>query len=223
MDKFIPVVIVLLSFLWAVPVLRMLNAWLIDKTMDGRLVLFTLAIHLSAIFTLWHYRQFLILLIYLGITSLLWLALPALDRLGDAIAMRRLRAHDIAHYQALLANDPRHTAAMSALADAYIEHNRLDEAIALYEQVIALDPEHTRAEKYRLEQARRLRERRRGRRPVAETAPPGPLVIDPPAAQEPASPPVPLAGPDPDEDGCSDDERRQEVWQWFNNLDNNAK
>jgi len=210
------------------PVFRMLHAWLIDKTMDGRVVVIALAVHFTTIFTLWHFGQGVLLLSYLLLTSLVWLAMPALNRLGDAVAMRRLRDHDIAHYQTLLANDPRHVAAMGALADAYVERGQLDDAIAMYQLAVETDPEHTRAEAYKLRQAIALRERRRrGRRPPAPVAAPAATSSDgqrvlqevPPAETPPPPPP---ATPEPD-DAEEAEARRQEVWQWFDTLEKDEK
>ncbi len=153
--------IAVLALLGGFPLLRLLSAWMEDKTMDGRLVLAAIGAHLAIMATLWHTDRLVPLLIYLFLVTLAWLLMPLLNQLGDDAGMQRLRAEDMLRYQHLLAADPKNAAAQAAMADLLVENGRLEEAIAAYEKAIALDPEHAQAERRKLQHVSALRVRRR--------------------------------------------------------------
>lgn len=157
-------IIVVLFFFWAYPVFRMTQACLIEKSMDTRLGLITLGVHLIAVAGLWHAREFGFLLLYLAVTSTLWLVSPAFGNMHEFVSMRRMQNDDIKRYENILARDPHNGAALSALADIYLDRGRYDDAIAYFEQVIAISPDHSRREHSRLLYARQLRDERQSRR-----------------------------------------------------------
>ena len=224
MKDLIPIIIGLLALFQMYPVLRMLNAWLVDKTISGRLALFSLAVHTTAILGLWGAGQYLYLLIYLSVTSLLWLLSPVLNNIGEATSMRRMRDDDMRRYQNMLAVDPRNAAAHSAIADIYLERGQLDQAIAAYQRAIEVSPDHTRREQYLLKHTQELRNQRGRRRvPLAPvetladslTVPRRAQVeLTPPPEEETPPQPAPLAPPDAEP---------AETWHWYDNLDNNGK
>lgn len=227
MKDLIPIIIGLLALFQVYPVLRMLNAWLVDRTIGGRLAFFSMVVHVCAIFGLWGAGQYVALFIYLSATSLLWLLAPVFNIISEVTSMRRMRDEDLRRYQSMLAADPRNAAAHSAMADIYLERGQLDEAIAAYQRAIEASPDHTRREQYLLKHTIELRNRRRGRRRVplppvetladSLTAPrraPAELATQP---EEEAPPPQPAPVPPPEE------EQQVEMWHWYDSLDENGK
>ena len=235
----IPIIIVLLSFFWAIPVVRILQACLVEKSMDARLGLAALGVHLTAAVTLWSVNQFLILLIYLSVTTLLWMISPVINRISETAALRRMKEEDMERYQRLLAMDPRNAAAHAAIADIHLEQGRYDEAIAGYERAIEICPELARAERFKLRHAVEMRERR-GRRGAAAGADStrGLLVLGeiamsteapPPAARVAALPPAVAETPEPETASehpepqpvtdPEEQQRQAEVWRWLNDLE----
>lgn len=205
-DKIIPILIVALSFLWAYPLLRLISAWLVDRTIDGRVVLLCLAVHITVIATMWSTQRYLFLLIYLAATTVFWLLSPLLNKVGESFSMLRMRDEDMARFQRLVAMDPRNASAHAALGDLYVERRRLEDAAACYRQAIAISPEHSRAEQWKLQQVEAMMERRRGRQhQPASVREPEPAVAtlvipEPPPAEEsveaPAeAPPAPAVEP----------------------------
>lgn len=222
-DIIAPLIIALLALFQIYPVLRMLNAWLVDKTISGRLAFFALSVHGIAIAALWHAGEMTYLLVYLSVTSLIWLFSPIITRLGDAASLRKLRDDDLKRYQALLGIDPRNAAAHAAIADIYLERGRLDDAIEAYQRAIEAAPEHTRREQWLLQRALEMRERRWDRRrvplPPVETladsmTAPLPLRDVPPAEEPPEQPAEPTEP--------AGEERPAETWHWYDNLDDNT-
>ncbi|MHB0938310.1 MAG: tetratricopeptide repeat protein [Armatimonadota bacterium] len=225
MKDLVPIIIGLLALFQMYPVLRMLNAWLVDKTISGRLALFSMAIHICAILGLWGAGQFTYLLVYLSVTSLLWLLSPLLNHIGEAASMRRMRDDDMQRYQRMLAVDPRNAAAHSAIADIYLERGQLDDAIAAYQRAIEVSPDHTRREQYLLKHTQELRNRRGRRRvPLAPvetladslTVPRRAPVEPAPVEEAPLPEPAMTAPPDEEQPAA-------ETWHWYDNLENNGK
>ena len=212
MKDLIPLLIVLLSFFWAYPILRILNAWVVDKTMDGRLALFAIAIHLTAIAALWHSGLYTYLLIYLSTITGLWLASPVIARIEGAYSMRRMRDEDMRRYLGILAKDPGNAAAHAALADIYLERGRFDEAVAGYQRAIDIAPDHSRRERLRLKYVTDLRDRRYrwGRKP----APPAELLFELPPGL-----PVDEAREETEVKQAVPDEAPSDAWQWYNGAD----
>jgi len=196
----------------------MVNAWLVDKTISGRLAFFSLSVHGIVILGLWGAGQMTFLLIYLSVTSLLWALSPALINLSENAGMRRLRDDDLRRYQRLAEIDPRNAAAHSAAADIHLERGRIDEAIAGYRQAIEAAPDHTQREQWLLQQALELRGRQRGRRILA--VPPAPLsdTMLPPAPPEEETPLLQAE--------TVESEERESVatppepaWHWYDNQE----
>ena len=207
-DNYIPLIILLLTIFWVYPIMRMFNAWLIDKTLDGRLALGSLLAHLTILGSLWGLHQYNLLLIYLSVITVLWMAAPAVDQVVETLSMRRLRHEDLLRYQHFLAADPHNAAAHGALGDTYFSLARYEEAIASYEQAIALDPLHSQRESARLLHAREMQERRarRGRR--AAIAPP-----PPPEEPEEADEVLVLPEPTPvEEPPPTEQPRSRDIW-----------
>jgi len=215
-----PIIIAFLLLFQIYPLLRMFNAWLVDKTISGRMAFFTLSVHTITIIALWRAGTLTYLLIYLIATSLLWLLSPLLSRIGEATSMRQMREEDLQRYQRLLAVDPRNAAAHAAIADIHLERGRLDEAIAGYQRAIEASPEHAQREQRLLQQVLELRDQRRRHRstgpapaPLADTMlslPPAPPAPDAPPAQaenaEPEARPAVEPPPEP-------------AWHWYDGAE----
>jgi tetratricopeptide (TPR) repeat protein len=219
-----PIIIAFLALFQIYPILRMLNAWLVDRTINGRLAFFAVAIHLTAIFGLWGSGQMSYLLVYLSATSLLWVLSPFLTRFGEEAGMRRMRDDDMRRYQHLLEIDPRNAAAHAAAADINLERGRIDEAIAGYQRAIEAAPDHTQREQWLLQQALELRDRRRGRRrltaataPLSDTMLPRTPASAAPPAEETPLPPAETAGPEQREPVEAPPEP---AWHWYDSPEN---
>lgn len=225
MKDLIPIIIGFLALFQIYPVLRMLNAWLVDKTVSGRLAFFSLAVHASAILGLWGAGQLTYLLVYLSVTSLLFLLSPLLTHIGDATSMRKMRDDDMRRYQSMLVADPRNAAAQSAIADIYLERGQLNEAIAAYQQAIEISPDHTRREQYLLKHTQELRDRRGRRRvplaPVETLA--DSLTVPRRAMTEVAPPPEEEAPPPQPALASSEEAQPVETWHWYDTLEDNGK
>ncbi len=93
--------------------------------------------------------------------SLLLLAIsvdPLLKLFNDRMGVKDIVNEDITNYLAALERQPGNAALHAALAKAYLDSKRYDEAIAAFERAIVLDPNHTQRERSQLREAMTAKE-----------------------------------------------------------------
>lgn len=221
-NEIFAVILVVLSPFWAYPMLRMLQACLIEKSMDTRLGVIALGAHFLAVAALWHAGEYGFLLLYLSVTAFLWLISPIFGNLHEYASLRRMQKDDMERYQKILAADPRNGAAHSALGDIYLAREQYDDAIASFERAIAISPDYTRREQSRLLQAKQLRdERQNGRRRIQ------PPVVEPTqAVNTPVIPETQTPAPGKEAPALAQKQEEPageqdgiEVARWFDSLE----
>ena len=164
--------IILTILLLLFPIAMIVRAIVVTKVMGGLLAIASIVAHIIIPFSLWQLGAPWVAFSYLVMSSIAWAILPFIGSAGDRNARRRIRNEDIERYERKIRRDPTHAAAHSALADAYFEIERYDEAIGAYDQAIALDPDHSRSDRWKRSQAvelRTQRERQRSKSPQASS------------------------------------------------------
>jgi len=145
--------VVMTSFLAAIPFFSVLNAWMVDRTMDTPMAIVALAavlLTLMAMISFWGSPMcWLLLLLLLGINF----ALPALNTVADKGHDRRMISDDVAKYQSMIERDPRNAAAHSYLGDAFMKCARYAEATESYQRAIDILPKASQTERYKLQRA----------------------------------------------------------------------
>ncbi len=89
---------------------------------------------------------------------------PIVGRIRDRSTLKTQRDEDIAGYLAAIERQPVNAALYAALAQAYLDNRRYDEAISAFEKAIELDPDHMQRERSRLRYAREDKQRLDARR-----------------------------------------------------------
>lgn len=132
--------------------IRIINAWLIDRTIGAIHALVLMMVIFLLFACIWTTQGTESMIIYIalmigtaGATQLIAVEL-------ERRLLRHMRDDDIEKYRAVIARDPKNAAAHAYLAGALAEMGQHDEAIEAYETAIALSPQHTRTERYRLQQ-----------------------------------------------------------------------
>jgi len=156
--------IILTILLLLFPVAMIVRAIVVTKVMGGLLAIASIIAHITIPFTLWRLDLPWLAFSYLVMSSLAWAILPFVGSAGDRNARRRIRNEDIERYERKIRRDPTHAAAHSALADAYFEIERYDEAIEAFDRAIVLDPDHSRLDRWKRSQAIELRTQRERQR-----------------------------------------------------------
>ncbi|HEY3378433.1 MAG TPA: tetratricopeptide repeat protein [Armatimonadota bacterium] len=142
------------------PLLRILLAWRVEQKMRGTIAFGSTMAHVLIIGVGLAQKNPFLIIGYLLLVNLLWILTPRSVSISEVLFRKRMRDADIARYQRLIRQRPEHAAAHAALADAYLESGRFDEAIAAYQQAIALSPESSRQERRKLHMAEQLRTRK---------------------------------------------------------------
>lgn len=143
-----------ISILAAIPLLKIIHLWLIDRTWS---MAFALTMMLGSIcllglaFSLCGTGGALVCaLVYIGITAMS----PLIGSASNRRAIRQMQEDDLQRYQRIVRRDPQNAAAHASLADLYVTRGFFEDAITEYEQAIQISPEHTLAEQYKLRKTR---------------------------------------------------------------------
>lgn len=137
----------------AVPFLLILNAWMVEQTLNPGLALSALAALLILPFAIWQTQGTIWMFLCIAVVTGGCAALPFLHTQVDKRARSHMRDEDIAKYRRAIQFDPKNAAAHGFLADAYMESGLYDEAIAEYETAIELDPHSSHKERWKLRKA----------------------------------------------------------------------
>ncbi len=135
--------IIVIGLLAVVPIMRLINAWLVERHMDIKLAVPLLIAHVGIIGVLWQMHLQGTILLYLLALLLQWAVTPLFANMNDWLTIRALVRRDIARYRYMLRHDPNNANALIGLANAYIQMGQEDEAIAAYEKAKAVDPQNT--------------------------------------------------------------------------------
>ena len=136
-----------------IPFLIILNAWMVEQTLNTGLALAALGALLIFPFLIWQTQGTPWMFLCVAGVVAGCAALPRLNAQTDKRILDRMRNEDIAKYQRAIQFDPKNAAAHSFLADAYAQSGLYDEAIEEYQKAIELDPHHAHAERWKLQKA----------------------------------------------------------------------
>jgi len=144
--------LVLCGLAAGLPLLMILNAWLVDKTLgpvEGILCVAGVFLVLGLVAvtrgTIW---SVILLGVLIGGCALL----PALSRWSNRRGLAALDQEDIEKYERTLAFDPKNAAAHSFLGQIYLRQGRYEEAIHHLERAVELDPKSSK-DRWHLEKA----------------------------------------------------------------------
>lgn len=152
--------IILLALLLVFPVVMIIRAWRIGRIIHPLVAICALISHTVIAIVSWTAHLSWVFYSYLILINLLWGISLFFGEANDAAHRIHLREQDIAKYERMLRARPENAAVLSALADAYFEGNRLEEAVQAYDKATALDPNHGRDDRWKRQQAVKLLERR---------------------------------------------------------------
>lgn len=143
-----------ISMIAAIPLLKIMHLWLVDRTWSMPFALIMLlgsSCLLGLAFSLWGMGGALACaLVYIGITAVS----PLIGAVNDRRAIRQMQDDDLQRYQRIVQRDPHNAAAHASLADLYATRGLYEDAITEYEQAIQISPEHSLAEQYKLRKTR---------------------------------------------------------------------
>lgn len=136
----LPIIVVVCSLCVAVPALVIINAWLIDKTIEFGTACIGLCALLGAFALIIKFfgqpLSFIVLALLVG-TCLLS---PRLANRWEKRGLARMDEEDIDKYLLAIASDPKNAAARSALAKVYRKQTRYDEAIEQLQKALEAYP-----------------------------------------------------------------------------------
>jgi hypothetical protein len=150
----------LLGFGLAVPVLLILNAWIVEETLSPAMAFGALAALLVAFYAIWSSQGTVWVFLWIAVMVAACAALPLVTRKANRRALRQMAYSRISGYLSAIARDPKIAAAYAYLGDAYMECGRLEEAIRAYEKAIELDPIHSHRERAKLREAQEAKQGR---------------------------------------------------------------
>lgn len=151
----------LIGVCFAMPVLRILGAWMLDRTISTAVALSSLLILFSLMGISWKFGGPPWALVYILLVTISNLCFPWFSGWMDKASLGRMRHDDMTKYRRAIEQDPRNAAAHEYLADALLENRRYDEAIAEYEIVISLSSNGAAThERWKLKRAHAAKERR---------------------------------------------------------------
>lgn len=136
-----------------VPFLMILNAWIVEESLNTGLALAAMGALLIFPFLIWQTQGTVWMFLCVAVVVAGCAALPRLTARADKRMLNCLREEDIAKYRRVIEFDPKNAAAHAFLADAYAQSGLYDEAIEEYQKAIELDPHHTHAERWKLQKA----------------------------------------------------------------------
>lgn len=135
--------LILVAVLAVVPIIKIVNLWLVERVLDIKWAVPMLLAHLVVMGVLWQMKLQGVIVLYLLLILVILLLLPLFDGVHDWLTIRGLLKRDIARYRYMLKHDPNNANALIGLANAYIQMGQEDEAIAAYEKARAVDPQNT--------------------------------------------------------------------------------
>ena len=142
-----------------IPPLWILRVWLEERLVSTSLALSGIGAHLFLCIALPLLSPWA-LVTYCALILLAIALTPTINRRLDRASMKDLQSEEVEQYLAALERQPDNPALHAALAQAYLDIARYDEAIASFEKAIALDPHHTQPERAKLRSARAEKQRR---------------------------------------------------------------
>lgn len=148
-----PFLVVVICFLGAIPFFTIMNAWIIDKSMDSSIAVLILVVILLCIVAMiaafGSPLMWLILALLLGLNF----TLPVLATVAGKRADRAMTNEDIERCQRVIARDPKNAAAHGFLGDAYLKIGCYQDAAEAYQAAVTLSPQTTQREKSQLRKA----------------------------------------------------------------------
>ncbi len=135
---------------FAFVVVRVINVWLIEKTLSAAqalcLILLTVLLFLLVLATGGEQAMMAYVAVMLGVAGAVHLFHVEHERRLAA----ELHAERMAQYRAVIARDPKNAAAHAFLAESLAELGRYDEAVAEMQIAVDLAPEHAVQERVKL-------------------------------------------------------------------------
>jgi len=152
------------SMMAAAPLIRIYNAWYVDRVLDARLAFGLVLVHCAVMLTLWHLRLLGGLLLYLALVMVFGLCASMVQNISEWMAIRWLADDDIRRCRYILHANPDDALTRVALANAYVEKGRMDEALTEYDLAVTVDPHYAEHATWKLRQLIESRVKAKGKK-----------------------------------------------------------
>jgi hypothetical protein len=136
------------------PMLRLLNAWLFDRTLSPPLALGAIAGFTMIMASLWQARDLRLLLGVTLLFALLSALTPLLTALTERAEIRRMHLEDVERLERLVARRSDNAIAQAALGHAYLAQKRYADSVAAFEKAFEVDSHLGTTEQSALAKAR---------------------------------------------------------------------
>ena len=148
----------------AAPLIRIVTAVYVERILDTRVAFGLAFLHIAIILALWKHAMPGLLLLYLTLVVASGFVAPLIHNVSEWLAVKSLADEDIHRYQYMLKANPYDALTRVALANAYVERRRLDEAVTEYDLAVNVDPHYAEHASFKLRRLIESRVRAKGKK-----------------------------------------------------------